>query len=136
MEAEYTLKPGMKGIAEERVSPKNTAASLGSGGLAVYATPAMVTLMERAAVNALGDSLGAEYSSVGTELNIKHLSATPEGMNVKAHAELMEIDGRRLVYHVEAHDEAGKIGEGRHERFIIMVKKFMEKTEGKKTQPR
>ena len=126
------LKPGLFSEKDDTVSSENTAAALGSGGLAVYATPAMIALMECAALSAVEPLLPAPWSTVGTELNVKHLSATPLGMKVKAKAELLIIDGRALSFKVEAFDEAGKIGEGTHSRFIIDSEKFMAKTEGKK----
>ena len=126
------LKPGLSAEKDDTVSEEKTAAAVGSGGLAVYATPAMIGLMELAAFSAVESLLPEGWSTVGTELNVKHLSATPLGMKVKAKAELLSIDGRALSFKVEAFDEAGKIGEGTHSRFIIDVEKFMAKTAGKK----
>ena len=126
------LKPGLAAEKHDTVTDDNTAASLGSGGIAVYATPAMIALMEGAALSAV-DALPQGWSTVGTELNVKHLSATPTGMKVYARAELLNIDGRALSFKVEAFDEAGKIGEGSHGRFIIEVEKFLAKAESKKS---
>jgi predicted thioesterase len=126
------IKPGIEAQKAETVTDKNTAAALGSGGIAVYATPAMIALMEGAAYSAVGALLPPGWSTVGTELSIKHIAATPLGMNVYAKAELLSIDGRALSFNVEAFDEAGKIGEGNHNRFIIEVEKFLAKVEGKK----
>ncbi|GHV17161.1 thioesterase [Spirochaetia bacterium] len=126
------VRPGIQGHKEETVTAGNTASAWGSGGLDVYATPAMVALMEGACVAAADQMLPAGYSTVGTELRVKHLAATPLGMTVRAAGELLEVDGRRLVFRVEAHDEAGKIGEGTHERFIIEDEKFIKKTNEKK----
>ena len=117
----------------ETVTDKNTAAAWGSGGIDVYATPAMVALMECTAYAAVQSLLPPGWSTVGTELNIQHLSATPLGMKVNARAELLAVDGRALSFKVEAFDEAGKIGEGTHSRFIVEVKKFLAKVEGKKS---
>ena len=125
------LNPGLEAQKNDTVTEKNTAAAIGSGGLAVYATPAMVALMESAALSAVEARLPAGWSTVGTELNIKHLSATPLGMEVYARAELLGIDGRALNFKVEAFDKAGKIGEGTHKRFIIENEKFMTKTANK-----
>ncbi|MEA4901217.1 thioesterase family protein [Desulfitobacterium sp.] len=119
------LKIGLKGRAENVVNEGNTAKSMGSGSLEVYATPALVALMEAAAVNAL--NLEAGESSVGTALEIKHAAATPIGMKVWAEAELVEIDRRRLVFAINAYDEVEKIGSGRHERFIIQTERFLSK---------
>jgi predicted thioesterase len=132
MNFDTLLKPGMKGEIHETVTAHNTADSWGSGGLPVYATPCMVALMERASAAAVTPSLPAGFSTVGTELNVKHLAATPPGMTVRAAGELLEIDGRRLLFRVEAWDETGKIGEGTHERFIVENEKFLRKVREKK----
>lgn len=126
------LETGMKGEKEELVTGRNTAQALGSGGLEVYATPSMAALMEGASVAAVDPFLPAGFSTVGTELNLRHLAATPVGMVVRARSELVEIDGRRLVFKVEAFDETGKIGEGSHCRFIIENEKFLKKATEKK----
>ncbi|QQO09257.1 thioesterase family protein [Breznakiella homolactica] len=122
------IKPGIRGGKAAAAEKSSTASAMGSGSLDVYATPAMVALIEGASVAALEGLLPDGYTTVGTVLEIRHLSATPLGMRVTAAAELTEIDGRRLVFAVEASDEAGKIGEGRHERFIVETEKFMKKT--------
>ena len=114
------------------VTEKNTACALGSGGLAVYGTPAMIALMEAASVSAVDPLLPQGWSTVGTELNVKHISATPVGLKVSARAELLSIDGRALVFKLEAFDEAGKIGEGTHNRFIIENERFLAKAGSKK----
>jgi predicted thioesterase len=128
------LKPGLIGEKVEAVTENNTAESWGSGGLPVYATPAMIALMEGAAVNAVDKLLPAGWSTVGTALDVQHLSATPAGLEVTAAAELLEVDGRRLLFKVEAFDRAGKTGEGTHERFIVENERFLEKVT-KKSQP-
>jgi predicted thioesterase len=128
MDFDTLLQPGMRGEKTEKVSDENTAESWGSGGLPVYATPAMIALMEGAAARAVQDKLPAGWSTVGTELNVKHLSASPLGLTVKALGELLEVDGRRLCFRVEALDSAGKIGEGTHERFIVENERFLKKT--------
>jgi predicted thioesterase len=87
----------------------------------------MIALMENAAWKAVADSLEEGYVTVGTLVNVRHLGATPLGQKVRATAELIEIDGRRLVFKVEAHDEKQKIGEGRHERFIVNLEKFLQR---------
>jgi predicted thioesterase len=122
------LKPGLTGEKTEAVTENNTAESWGSGGLPVYATPAMIALMEGAAVNAVDKLLPAGWSTVGTDLDVRHLSATPAGLEVSASAELLEVDGRRLLFRVEAFDRAGVIGEGKHGRFIVENRRFLEKT--------
>jgi predicted thioesterase len=132
MEFGDILKPGTKGVKEERVTDTNVARFYGSGGLPVYATPAMAALMEGAAVDAVDTLLPEGWSTVGTELAVKHLAPTPPGMLVRASAELVEVDGRRLEFRVEAENGLEKIGEGTHQRFIINKKKFIEKTEKKR----
>jgi predicted thioesterase len=133
MEFDSFLKLGMKGEKTDTVTDHTTALAWGSGGLPVYATPAMVALMEGAAVAALDKVLPAGFSTVGTALEIKHLAATPIGMNVHASGELIQIEGRGLLFRVEAFDEVGKIGEGTHSRFIIENEKFLHKTQAKKS---
>lgn len=124
------LKLGSTGRAEKVVDQANTARTMGSGTLDVFATPALVAMMEEAAVNAL--VLEDGQSSVGVSLNIKHLAATPLGLKVWATAELIEIDRRRLVFKVDAFDEKEQIGSGIHERFLIDAEKFMSKTLSKR----
>lgn len=91
----------------------------------------MIGLMENAALSAVDPHLPEGMATVGTELNVKHLSATPMGMVVRAKAELLEVTGRRLVFNLEAYDELEKIGEGTHERYIINIEKFLKKTADK-----
>ena len=114
------------------MTPENTAAAVGSGSLPVFATPYMIALMENAACNAIADALEDGQSSVGTKLDVSHDAATPVGMHVTARAELIEVDRRRLVFRVTASDDAGPIGQGTHERFLIMAEKFLAKAEAKK----
>ena len=125
------LKIGMIGKTEVSVDNSNTAKAMGSGSLEVFATPAMIALMEKAATLAVAECLPEGSSTVGTMINVKHIAATPVGMNVAARATLNQIDGKRLVFTVEAFDGKDKIGEGQHERFIINVEKFMAKANGK-----
>ncbi len=129
---EFNLKKGLKGKEKITVENKDTAVAFGSGGVEVLATPIMIGLMEGAAKAAVEPRLPSEYKTVGTLVDVKHLAATPVGMEAWAEAELIEVDGRRLVFKVVAYDEKEKIGEGIHERFIINLQKFMEKNETKK----
>ena len=99
--------------------------------LEVFATPMMIALMEKTACESVAPYLEKGSGTVGTELNVKHVAATPIGMQVTCETELVEVDGRRLVFHVKASDEAGLIGEGTHERFIINNEKFQSKANGK-----
>ena len=122
---------GMVGIAQTKVNNSNTAKAMGRGALEVFATPAMVALMEKAATIAVQECLSEDYSTVGTLINIRHVAATPLSMNVSARAKLTEVDGKRLVFAVEAFDDKEKIGEGQHERFLINVERFMDKTNRK-----
>lgn len=126
------LTIGIKGTQSVTVSNDNTAATMGSGTLAVFATPAMIALMEKTAYLSVQDALDEGMGSVGTLLNVKHLAATPVGMQVTCESELVEIDARRLVFAVKAYDETGLIGEGTHERFIVQNEKFLAKTNAKK----
>ena len=125
------LSRGVRGTQEEIVTEKNIASALGSGGLAVYATPCMITLMEYCAMESVRPFLPEGSSTVGTRLDVKHLAATPIGMKVRCETELIEVDRRRLVFLCRAFDEAGLIGEGTQERFIVDNAKFMEKTQAK-----
>ncbi len=125
------LKVGITGSTEVLVSEANTAKTMGSGSLDVFATPAMIALMEKAASMTVQNYIDEDSSTVGTMINIKHIAATPIGMNVTAKAELVEIDGKRLVFSVEAFDGKDKIGEGQHERFIIKAAKFIAKANSK-----
>ena len=125
------LSNGVRGTREVLVTDENTAKALGSGGLAVYATPAMITQMEFCAAESVQPYLPEGSSTVGTRLDIKHLAATPVGMIVRCETELIEIDRRRLVFSCRAYDGAGLVGEGTQERFIVDNQKFMEKVSQK-----
>jgi predicted thioesterase len=127
------LVPGITGQRTIPVTEARTAKVMESGLLPVFATPLMIASMENAASGLAEPYLAPGFSTVGTEVRIKHLSATPVGLTVRARAELTEVDGRRLVFAVSAFDDAGKIGEGIHERFIVENEKFMAKTGAKKS---
>ncbi len=117
--------------ASVTVTNTNTALSMGSGSLPVFATPAMVALMEEAACRVMDGLLSEGITSVGTAMSVNHLAATPVGMTVTAEAELLEQDGRKYVFRVTATDEKGLIGEGRHERFAVDKDRFLAKTNSK-----
>lgn len=119
---------GMKAKVETLVEREDTALEVGSGSLLVYATPCMVALMEGAACEAIASALPDGKTSVGTMLNIAHLSATPVGLEVYAEAEVTEVEGNIITFAVNAYDEAGKIGEGIHKRAVISSQRFLEKT--------
>jgi predicted thioesterase len=129
---DVNLSPGLTGEKKEIVSSDNTAIRYGSGGVSVYATPAMIALMEGAAVQAVDAHLPEGMSTVGTSLAIQHTAATPVGLAVRATAHLTEVDGRRLVFSVQAFDEREQIGSGTHERYVVSTRKFLEKAEAKK----
>ena len=121
------MKPGLKYTSETAVNVANVAAAVGSGDLQVFASPAMIALMENAASKAVAPSLPSGSTTVGTVVNIMHARATPLGDKVSATAELREVEGRKLIFHVSASDSKGVIGEGIHERFIVDIEKFMDK---------
>ena len=125
------LETGIKGKMTETVTEEKTAAALGSGTLRVYATPAMIALMENTALNSVADKLDDGMTTVGTKLDIVHTSASPVGSTITCESELVEIDRRRLVFSVTAYDNAGEIGKGTHERFIVDNAKFLGKANGK-----
>ena len=126
------LEIGLKGAASVTVTPENTAAAMGSGALPVFATPSMIALMERAALESVQPFLPEGQGTVGTRLEVSHMAATPLGMEVRAEAELTEIDRRRLVFRVCAYAGDELIGEGRHERFIVDSERFLLKAQAKK----
>src|SRR5438876_6734922 len=119
------LTQGMTGEATTTVVYENTAAAVGAGGVEVFGTPMMIALMENASWRAVAMHLDEGHVTVGMLVNVRHLAATPVGQKVRAVAELIEVDGRRLVFKVEAYDERQKIGEGQHERFIVKLDKFL-----------
>ena len=123
---------GLTGEATVQVGPELTARHLGSGAVGVFATPEMVRIMERAAVNALLPHLRPGQQSVGVLVNVRHLAATPLGATVTARAELIAVDGRRLTFRVSAHDGIEAIGEGLHERAIIDLARFEAKAQAKR----
>ena len=127
-----SLKPGLKGTAETLVVHENTAAAVGSGALEVFATPSMIALMEKAALETVMPYLAEGESTVGTEIHVSHDSAIPLGFMVTAEAELVEVDRRRLSFRVLARSGNEIIGQGTHTRFIVSQEHFMQKVEAKK----
>ena len=119
---------GMKGEVSTFVEREDTAAEVGSGDLLVYATPCMTALMEGAACEAIADALKEGQTTVGTELNIRHTSATPVGLEVRAEAEVTDVDGKVITFSLKAFDEAGEIGSGTHKRVLVNSQKFLDKT--------
>ena len=122
---------GMKGEAFNLVEREDTAAEVGSGSLLVYATPCMVALMEGAACEAIAAAVPEEKTSVGIELAVSHLAATPVGMDVRAEAEVTAVDGNIITFSVTAYDGSGKIGEGTHKRAIVSTQRFLDKVYAK-----
>ena len=126
------LKPGLVGEAKEVVTEKLTAAAYASGLVPAFATPAMIALMENASVDAIQKALQAGQTSVGIEISIKHLAATPLGMNVRARSEVTGVEGRRVTFKIEAWDDKEKIGEGTHQRMVVDEARFNERIKQKK----
>lgn len=125
------IKPGLKGSTEIIVGTRDTAPHIGSGKIKVLATPVVVSLMEEAALHAVEGLLPEGHQTVGTRLDISHTAATPVGMRVIARAELIKVDGKKLTFRVSAADETELIGEGTHERIIVNVARFDERTQQK-----
>lgn len=126
------LETGIKGTKTVTVNESNTAKTMGSGTLDVFATPALVALMEETCWRSVADRLDEGCGTVGTLLEIKHTAPTPVGMEVSCESVLTEVDGRRLVFEVTARDAKGVVGEGRHERFVIQNGKFQAKADAKR----
>lgn len=125
------LEVGMTKTLTDLVTKENTAKALGSGSLMVYGTPAMLLLVEKTAVALLEGQLEEGMTSVGTNLNVDHVSATPVGGEISCSVALKEIDRKRLVFAVLVEDKCGVIGKGTHERFIVAAEKFQAKTDAK-----
>ena len=122
---------GMKGEVSTLVEREDTAKEVGSGSLLVYATPCMVALMEGAACEAIDEAMDETKTTVGTELNIQHISATPVGLEVRAEAVVTAVEGKVITFEIHAFDEAGEIGRGTHKRVIVPTQKFLEKAYAK-----
>ena len=122
---------GIKGRLETTVTEALTAKTIGSGELDVYATPMLIALAEETAWRSVAGELAEGQGTVGTKVDVSHISATPVGLRVWCETELIEIDRRRLVFSVNVYDEAGKIAEGTHERFIVENDRFQAKAETK-----
>ena len=122
---------GMKGTAENLCEREDTALEVGSGSLLVYATPCMAALVEAAACAAIEEALSESETTVGIELNLKHIAATPVGMEVRAEAEVTAVEGKIITFQITAYDEAGKIGEATHKRALVNSQRFLDKTYSK-----
>ena len=125
------LVTGLKGTRTVTVNEENTAKAMGSGMLDVFATPALIALMEETCWRSVANELEEGCGTVGTLIEIKHTAPTPVGMKVTCESTLTEVDGRRLVFEVIARDAKGVVGEGKHERFIIQNEKFQTKANAK-----
>ncbi len=121
---DHKIKTGMRATTEIVVGTRDTAHHVGSGKIKVLATPVMVMLFEEAALSAVERHLEPGFQTVGTRLDISHIAATPVGMHVVAHAEIAEIEGRKIVFNLWAEDESERIGEGTHERIIVDLERF------------
>ena len=124
---EFNFKKDMKFNTEIIVNSNDTANSYGSGNLDVYATPAMTALMENAAMNCVAQELPDGFTTVGIEINVKHIRATPVRVKVRAEALLEKAEGKKLFFKIEAYDDLGKIGEGIHIRYIVNSEEFIKK---------
>lgn len=122
------VRVGLVGEARTVVDDRNVAAALGARGRRVFSTPHLVALIEQAAYNAVDRLLPEGWVTVGSMVKVNHLAATPVGFQVRARAELIEVDRRRLKFRVEAWDQVEKVGEGTHERFIVDLERFMWRT--------
>lgn len=121
------LEKGLSARSVTTVTAENTAAAMGSGDLPVFATPAMIALMEHAAMDAVAGSLPAGSTTVGSEMNATHLKPSGLGAEITATAVLTAVEGRKLTFNVGARDAQGMIGEGTHVRYIVDREKFMSK---------
>jgi predicted thioesterase len=125
------LQPGLVGEAHTVVERSDLASAIGSGRLDVYGTPAMLGVIELAAVNTVDHLLPEGSTTVGTRLDVRHLAPTPLGAGVRARAELVAVDGRRLTFRVEAFDPVDKIGEGTHERAVVEAGRLLARAAAK-----
>ncbi len=121
------LEIGLTHQSETKVGDNNTAIALGSGDLAVFATPAMVALMENAAMKCVAAHTEEGSTTVGTQISVSHLKASGVGATITASATVTAVEGRKISFKVEAHDTEGLIGEGSHTRFVVDKTKFMQK---------
>lgn len=126
-----TITVGMKGTTQTVVEREDTALEVGSGSLLVYATPCMVALMEGAACEAIAEDLEENETTVGTALNLEHISATPVGLEVRAEAEVTAVEGKVITFTIHAFDEAGEIGHATHKRVLVQSQRFLDRAYAK-----
>ena len=131
-----TLAPGLAGEVQATVDASMLASAVGSGYLGVLSTPSMIALMENAAAQAVASVLPPGQTTVGSHLEVRHLAATPLGLQVRARAELREVDGRKLTFTIEAFDAHEKIGEGTHERMIVDPTRLIARAAAKRPRPK
>lgn len=124
---EYDFLKGLSHSEMLTVERKDTASVYGSGSLEVFATPAMIALMEKTCLESVNAKIGEGNTTVGISVNIKHLKASPIGAAIRCEAQLTEVDRRRLVFEVRCFEDEILIGEGLHERFVVDSEKFMAK---------
>ncbi len=125
------MEAGIKGVKKFKVTKGQLASEIGSGKVRVFATPMMIAAVENTASSSVEKELGDGKVSVGTLINMSHVSATPEGMDIRVETELTEVNGKKLTFHVAAYDDAGLIGEGTHERVIVDKERFEQKAKSK-----
>jgi fluoroacetyl-CoA thioesterase len=125
------VTPGLTGSHQIRVAPEHTAPFVGSGRIAVLATPVMINVIEAASLNAVEHLLPPGHQSLGIHLDVSHVAATPVGLRVTATAEVIGLEGRTIKFRVEAHDEFETIGGGTHERVVVSVERFDERVQRK-----
>lgn len=128
------MVPGLTGNVEMVVKEEDLVKQLGESDIQVLSTPRLIELLEAAAIEAIHEFIPQDQLSLGTEVKVKHLSATPQGMKVTAHALLKGVDKNRLFFWVDAYDEKGKVAEGEHERVLISKEKFQQKVEKKRIE--
>jgi len=128
------MVPGLVGKSEMIVREEDLVSKLGSIGVDVLSTPRLIQLLEEAAIEAIQKFVPSDQLSLGTQVKIKHLSATPLGMKVTAHALLKEVNKNRLLFFVDAYDEREKVAEGEHERILVPKERFLQKVENKKVR--
>ncbi len=125
------ITPGLTGTANLVVGPEHTAPFVGSGRIAVLATPVMINVIEAAALAAVEHLLPAGHQSLGIHLDVSHIAATPVGLHVTATAEVLRVEGRTITFRVEARDNVETIGEGTHQRVVVSVARFDERVQRK-----
>jgi fluoroacetyl-CoA thioesterase len=125
------ISVGLQGTAELVVGPEHTAPFVGSGRIAVLATPVMINVIEAAALNAIEHLLPAGHQSLGIHLDVSHVAATPVGLQVTATAEVLGVEGRTVTFRVEARDSVEAIGAGTHQRVVVSVARFDERVQRK-----